>query len=308
MGEQQLKIENEHLKIDNARIVRLLSSTKEYSQFQSFWEDGGGVTYLPEPSKKEKRRVTGRRGPMTTNHGTRSSSSSLSSSSAINNSANDQKHDVLSTDPVLLRSLVGPSGAWGDVRVFEKVYNISHHGVDRPVKGTFKLEKVNWLPTDALRLSIDFKLRHLPHVSMDLIGEFLRQLNEIWRLREKRHIARLKRKLGKQISGVKRNVLNKVPYAEVIQRNKIAALTREVKELRAAMAGAGTNITSGLGLGETLSTGLSGKLRKGENAKLLEASLATVENLSRKVRLHNFFLMRITHSFTYTHHHHTRIH
>ena len=121
-------------------------------------------------------------------------------------------------DPALMKSLVGPSGAWGDVRVFQKVYNRKDAGVSNLIdsKG-FSAEKQHWIPTDALRLSVDFKLRHLPHVSMELISEFLRQLNEIWRLREQRHIARLKKKLQKQVQSVKRDALNKVPYAEVIQ-------------------------------------------------------------------------------------------
>ena len=213
LGEQQLRIENEHLKIDNARIVRLLGSTKEYKQFLTYWEDGGGVTYLPASTSGGKGK--GKKGKGKGGKGKSSIASSLGRLSGL-----DANLDALGAvnDPALMKSLVGPSGAWGDVRVFQKVYNRNDAGVSNPIDGKgFNAEKEHWIPTDALRLSVDFKLRHLPHVSMELISEYLRQLNEIWRLREQRHIARLKKKLQKQIQSVKRDALNKVPYAEVIQ-------------------------------------------------------------------------------------------
>ena len=60
------------------------------------------------------------------------------------------------------------------------------------------------MPTDALHLAIDFRQRHMPHVSMDLINEFLQQMNEVWRRRGVRAVARAKAKFANDLKNYKR--------------------------------------------------------------------------------------------------------
>lgn len=47
LSEQQLAVQVEQLKLDNARMVRLLSSTTEYAYWREFVDDSGGAAYLP---------------------------------------------------------------------------------------------------------------------------------------------------------------------------------------------------------------------------------------------------------------------
>ena len=48
----------------------------------------------------------------------------------------------------------------------------------------------------------------------------LQQLNEIWRLREKRHVARAKSRWVHQVKDLKRQLQQRVPYAEIVQKVK----------------------------------------------------------------------------------------
>ena len=78
------------------------------------------------------------------------------------------------------KSLVGQQyGAWGDVSVFSKVYGTGEYAnIAKNTPVDSRNERDNWMPTDTLHLAIDFRQRHMPHVSMDLINEFLQQMNE----------------------------------------------------------------------------------------------------------------------------------
>jgi hypothetical protein len=51
-----------------------------------------------------------------------------------------------------------------------------------------------------------------------MMNELLQQLNEIWRLREKRHVSRAKTRWVTQVKELKRQLQQRVPYAEVVQK------------------------------------------------------------------------------------------
>jgi len=42
LGEGVVKVENEQLKEDNAKLMKMLQQTKEYQEFKGFVEDSGG--------------------------------------------------------------------------------------------------------------------------------------------------------------------------------------------------------------------------------------------------------------------------
>lgn len=49
-SEAQVQALLHQLQLDNARLVKLLSSTDEYKEFVAYSEDSGGLTYVPPPS------------------------------------------------------------------------------------------------------------------------------------------------------------------------------------------------------------------------------------------------------------------
>jgi hypothetical protein len=191
---EALKFEIDHLKRDNGRMVRLLSTTEEYRYFQAQSQDSRGMTFIPKAKKR------------TTRH--------PSNPKNIHKGATKSGHG---NAPHFDKSLLGQEyGAWGEVEVFEKVYQTGGAPYSRvPITGT---ESTNWVPTDAVRLAFDFKQRHMKHVSMNMMNELLQQLNEIWRLREKRHVSRAKTRWVTQVKELKRQLQQRVPYAEVVQK------------------------------------------------------------------------------------------
>jgi len=50
----------------------------------------------------------------------------------------------------------------------------------------------NWIPNTAYNLAHSFRARHGDELSFDLVNEMLRDLNRIYRDREKKQIARFK--------------------------------------------------------------------------------------------------------------------
>ena len=188
----------------------------------------------------------------------------------------------MAKSPTFDKSLLGQEyGAWGDVEVFSKVYADSMDK-DRTVKVNTKDpedEEKNWLPTDTMRLALDFKQRHSPSISMAMMTEFLQQLNEIFRLREKRHVARARKRWQIQVQDLKRKLQQRVPYAEVVQKDKINKLRKDLSAARSQVTVTPGSIGSG-----GLSTRLSGDgaLRAfgAEDQKhLLESTLVNVSEL-----------------------------
>ena len=249
-SEEALRYEIEHLKLDNARMVRLLSTTKEYKDFLEFAENSRGITFVPE-SREEKTNGKNRK-------------SSMRSTKALGSTGKDQ--------PQFDKNLVGQKfGAWGDVSVFSKVYGTGEYAnVAKKTAIKPENERDNWMPTDALHLAIDFRQRHMPHVSMDLINEFLQQMNEVWRRRGVRAVARAKAKFANDLKNYKRANSHRLPYAEVRQKHKIAQLTKELDNLRSKVG-----ISGGRGKVSSITVA--------REQKMMQNTLFTVEKLSREV-------------------------
>jgi hypothetical protein len=250
-SEEALRYEIEHLKLDNARMVRLLSTTKEYGEFLEFAENNRGISYVSS---------AGHRGPA--NAAPRGGRNTGGKMSGAKSSSNIPKFD---------HSLVGQEyGAWGDVSVFSKVYGTGSYASkanEQPIDPITETD--HWMPTDALHLAIDFRQRHMPHVSMDLINEFLQQMNEVWRRRGVRAVARAKAKYASQLQNYKRSNNHRVPYAEVVQKQKIAQLTKELENIRSKVGASGRGRVS--------------TVKVAQEQKAMQTTLFTVEKLSREV-------------------------
>ena len=217
---EALKFEIDHLKRDNGRMVRLLSTTEEYRYFQAQAQDSRGMTFIPKNTRKNSKKSRA------ASHGAKQGHGSSHHHTVHGHGGNPVMHGGSGSSgtkvdsngvPHFDKSLLGQEyGAWGEVEIFSKVYSSGGAKFQRPpIAGE---ESTNWVPTDAVRLAFDFKQRHMQHVSMNMMNELLQQLNEIWRLREKRHVTRAKTRWVTQVKELKRQLQQRVPYAEVVQK------------------------------------------------------------------------------------------
>merc|ERR1712166_1187325 len=112
----------------------------------------------------------------------------------------------------------------------------------------------------------------MQQISMGMMNELLQQLNEIWRLREKRHVARAKSRWVHQVKDLKRQLQQRVPYAEIVQKNKIDKLRRDLTDVRGQVK---------VGMHNAMATTLG----KGEEKQLLETTLMNVSELSEQLSI-----------------------
>ena len=114
---------------------------------------------------------------------------------------------------------------------------------------------------------------------MAMMTEFLQQLNEIFRLREKRHVARAKRRWQIQVQDLKRKLQQRVPYAEVVQKDKIIKLKKDLTTVRGQVSVVPGAIGAG-GLSTRRSgEGMLGAFGAEDQKHLLETTLVNVSEL-----------------------------
>ena len=290
-----LRTQVKHMKLDNARLVRLLASTREYKEFvnYTFTPDNGAATgrirasYLatdPSPDENGYDEYLG--GP------------------AKSPSANEQgNYDMAS---------------WREIESFEQ-----HYGVDDSQPINEEREQDLWVPSEALRLTIQFRRKHLPHVPTQIIRNFLKSLNSVWRRRYTRQISRTSEQYEREISKLKRKLDQKAPYREVLQASTISRMQQQMEALRKAGGGQigfpfydkskenrnymkngkkkrqvntrkPKSVSSSRKDGQSnpvwqnatsfnLPTSGAGSDRKQEGSRIMENALGAVENLSRQV-------------------------
>ena len=135
-------------------------------------------------------------------------------------------------------------------------------------------EAANWLPSDTMRLALDFKQRHSPSISMAMMTEFLQQLNEIFRLREKRHVARAK-SAGK-FRFRTRNQSSRCPYRGRTE-DKIVKLRKDLSTARSQISVSPGRAKSGPSA--TFKQWYSWSFRAEDQKHLLETTLVNVSEL-----------------------------
>ena len=74
--------------------------------------------------------------------------------------------------------------------------------------GSMHEESEYWVPGEAAKLGVQFFTTKLPHVSTNIIMEFLRGMNKIWLRRERRKVKRVKEVMGSTIEDLKRQLNN----------------------------------------------------------------------------------------------------
>eukprot|EP01138_Halocafeteria_seosinensis_P008451 gb/GECG01008636.1/.p1 GENE.gb/GECG01008636.1/~~gb/GECG01008636.1/.p1 ORF type:complete len:920 (+),score=154.41 gb/GECG01008636.1/:1-2760(+) len=297
-----LRTQVKHTKLDNARLVRLLATTKEYKEFANytFTPDSAAATgrlrgsYLssvPSPEDDSYEEYLGGPAKSTGEH---------------NNSGNYGQTNMAS---------------WREIEAYEQ-----HYGVDDSQQIDAEREHDLWVPSEALRLTIRFRRQYLPHVPTQIIRNFLKNLNSIWRRRYTRQLAKVKEEYDREISALKRKNQQKAPYREVLQASTISRMHQQMEALRKACGGqigfplqdsasgktlaktrkrsnkkktgpsseakgatsnSKKNNTSlwgaAVSFGAPLSTTGAGNNRSEESSRIMEHALGAVENLSRQV-------------------------
>ena len=69
----------------------------------------------------------------------------------------------------------------------------SYAGDPFPLTQSLEEEEMAWIPHEAQIIGVEFLATKLPHTPTEVITDFLRKMNEVWRRREKRKIGRIRR-------------------------------------------------------------------------------------------------------------------
>ena len=84
----------------------------------------------------------------------------------------------------------------------------------------------NWIPNQAYNLAHSFRIKHGDELSIELVNEMLRDLNNIYRDREKRQMARVKLQSQEQINKLKRKLSYRPTYDEIAAKKNKSTLKR----------------------------------------------------------------------------------
>ena len=208
-AETMLRAQVRHLRIDNARLVKLLASTAEYRDFvaSTFAKDpnarGGCLasSYLPRVPEPD----------------------SALAPDFLGGGDVEEKGEA--------------SARWGDIEGYEREYatEMQHDDTDlNPRK-----ESQRWVPTPSLRAAIQARQEGGPleAVSTTRVRDLLRRMHGMWRRRFVRQIQLVKEKMRRQITETERSCRQRTPYREILQASTIARLQAELDNVRRASEG-----------------------------------------------------------------------
>jgi hypothetical protein len=151
---EKLRMDLKHMKIDNARLVRLLGSTKEYRQFCAFHMDSGAGAHY------------------------------MSATAAWRQLADEAAENIGV-------GASGPGGLanseWADLEGMRKLYPEHDSGDLNPVDGG-RNEGLSWIPAANVGAAEAFRREFLPHISSTIIAGFLRRLNGEWKMRSDKQV------------------------------------------------------------------------------------------------------------------------
>lgn len=258
-----LRAQIQHLQADNARLVRLLATTAEYKRFMSraFPQKPGGArsrsVYLPP------------------------------SDSVVLAGLDEFLGGDIDTEEA--PEAGSSSMEWADVDAHARHYGMQNTPLVEP-----DAEDESWIPGDAARITTGFRRQHLRHVPVALIRDFLLELNGVWRRRMNSVVAGLKEKFMTQITELKRQLSQRVPYEELMTKAEVTRLSNDLHSLRSRSRsksrrrrpeptddhGVLVSHSGKYGWCSRMPVHIHGSSK---DTMMLEKSLATVENLSRKV-------------------------
>ena len=173
---------------------------------------------------------------------------------------------------------------WSEMQVLSDSYPTNREPTDEP-----RGEGDAWVPRETLSAAKEFHARMMPHSSFEPIVGFLRAMNKAWRRREMRHCERLRAAFQDRLDEVVRKTQHDQPM-EVVRKNaEIARLKKQLSDARyASLHSKSKKKASERGRMppdrrrtlEKMSMALS-------KDQLLEASLHTVEKLSKEIVKHS---------------------
>jgi len=89
----------------------------------------------------------------------------------------------------------------------------------------------NWIPNTAYTLAHSFRQQHGDELTFDLVNEMLRDLNRIYRDRERKQVARAKQQSQDELMKLKRKLTFRPTFDEVAARKNKQALKRQIAQL-----------------------------------------------------------------------------
>lgn len=98
------------------------------------------------------------------------------------------------------------------------------------------------IPTEAVDMANEFRLKHGNDLSQELINQLLVNLNLVWRKRERRQITRLEKRLKTEIAMLKRQMYARQPHDTVRLRKQVSKLNTEVMQARSELSKANEKI------------------------------------------------------------------
>ena len=192
----------------------MLRQTKEFKHFAGFVEDSGGqVRILQKAATKDEPSNTQSKGDQATRSGSKTRSSSIKANKAYSkyNQSIDSNFSMVhkpaqqtNQNPIL---------------------------IDDNVPVDDELAQENWIPNQAYSLAHSFRKQHGDELSFDLINDMLRDLNNIYREREKKQIARIKAQSKEEINHLKRKLSYRTPFDEVCYKKNMSSLKGKLQKL-----------------------------------------------------------------------------
>lgn len=93
-------------------------------------------------------------------------------------------------------------------------------------------EENSWIPQEAFEIAHSYRDQHGDALSEAMIEKMLRELNKVWRDRERRQIARVKLQCNTEIKDLRRQITMQAPVSETNQTRQITRLKDQLKEAK----------------------------------------------------------------------------
>ena len=81
--------------------------------------------------------------------------------------------------------------------------------------GGFEANNENWIPNNAYNLAHNFREQHGDELTFELVNDLLRDLNKIYRERERKQTVRVKQQATEEVNKLKRKLVFRPGFDEV---------------------------------------------------------------------------------------------
>ena len=232
-------VEIAQLKEDNLRLMSMLRGTKEFKEFAGYVEDSGGdVRHLEDNLR------TGTKADAPSNaqqysavkpfQGTFQHGKASRANSRGGNSRTRARSESRTGNTVEKSSNAKQQKGMGlNSAADEHLMTTGNASEDEQALND------NWIPNSAYNLAHGFKQQHGDELTVELVNEMLKDLNRIYRERERKQVQRVKQQSQEEINKLKRKLTYRPTYDEVgARKNKqtlkrqITALTSELEQLQ----------------------------------------------------------------------------